>query len=526
MGDKPELLHVPQANAALVVSETCASLIARARKDASNIALHNPEPKLLAAVMLEGKWGLIDRHGSYVVRPSYYKIASFSCGRAAFSNSFVGEQLWNFARRPNRKHNQEILSSAHPDFSPGCWGYLDENGRVAITPRFPYVRQFSEGLAGVMFEGGWGFINKDGDFVLRANLGGVGDFKDGQAIVRSDGRCGIIDRYGRFAVRPKFDFLWEFFDGLACVEVDCKYGYIGRDGEFVIQPQFDWASDFRRGMATVREAERFSEIDKTGRVLFHYGDGAYSLGDFTDGVALVRNKCTIYAEQCGHDVQFDCECEDYPCSCVRSEVECEECSFDYSYYIDIQGREILLDEGIQAVCEFSDGLGLVEKSNCDVYDARDKLYGYVDTAGRVKIPLRYAEASAFKNRRAAVSEDGKTWTLINSEGMRVGSSSFEGIDEFQEGLARMDTGHTHGFNGKYGFIDSEGLVVIEPRFAWLTNFNNGIARFSDKNCMLYDRTAKWGFIDKAGKIIVPCQFEAAKDFEQVALENFRADVVG
>lgn len=49
MADKPELLHVPRANAALVVSETCANLITRARKDAAGLIARYVDPQLPSA---------------------------------------------------------------------------------------------------------------------------------------------------------------------------------------------------------------------------------------------------------------------------------------------------------------------------------------------------------------------------------------------------------------------------------------------------------------------------------------------
>ena len=59
------------------------------------------------------------------------------------------------------------------DFSDGLapvqvgdrWGYIDKNGKVAISPQFNDARGFSSGLAPVGIGTNWGYIDKSGKFV-------------------------------------------------------------------------------------------------------------------------------------------------------------------------------------------------------------------------------------------------------------------------------------------------------------------------------------------------------------------------
>ena len=72
-------------------------------------------------------------------------------------------------------------------------------------------------------------------------------------------------------------------------------------------------------------------------------------------------------------------------------------------------------------------------------------------------------------------------------------------------------------NGRIGFINTEGKMVIEPQFTGATDFHNGIAAvtFAEKRMadILGDEItslkgtalvseAEWGFIDKEGNWIV------------------------
>lgn len=49
-------------------------------------------------------------------------------------------------------------------------------------------------------------------------------------------------------------------------------------------------------------------------------------------------------------------------------------------------------------------------------------------------------------------------------------------------------------DGKYGYIDSTGKFVIEPRFNWAGEFSEGLARVGIGG--------KGGVIDRTGKVVV------------------------
>jgi hypothetical protein len=70
-------------------------------------------------------------------------------------------------------------------------------------------------------------------------------------------------------------------------------------------------------------------------------------------------------------------------------------------------------------------------------------------------------------------------------------------------------------NGKYGYINAFGKVVIKPRFQFVDiSFNEGLARISN--------SGKVGFIDKTGKIVITPKFDYAGIFS----EGFALVIVG
>ena len=62
---------------------------------------------------------------------------------------------------------------------------------------------------------------------------------------------------------------------------------------------------------------------------------------------------------------------------------------------------------------------------------------------------------------------------------------------------------------KYGYRDSNGNIIIEPRFRQARRFKEGLAAVNDGK-WLKDR---WGFIDSRGNFVIPAAYEYAQDFE-------------
>jgi len=68
--------------------------------------------------------------------------------------------------------------------------------------------------------------------------------------------------------------------------------------------------------------------------------------------------------------------------------------------------------------------------------------------------------------------------------------------------------------GKWGYMDNNGVVIIEPKYDIAYNFSDGLAlvgniieRHNDWNKYLY------GYIDDKGKVIIPIRYHRATSFE-------------
>ena len=131
-----------------------------------------------ATIRPKGKWGLVDRSGSWLRKPEFLDIHVFDYGRS--------ELMW------------------------------------AKT------------------EAGWGLIRPDLSWQVEPKYRQPGVIEDGLAAVELDrSRCGFIDASGRTVIEPRFDYVMYFIGPYAPARIDKKFGMIDRTGAWVIEPQYD-----------------------------------------------------------------------------------------------------------------------------------------------------------------------------------------------------------------------------------------------------------------------------------------------
>ncbi len=399
----------------------------------------------LAWVNLGGKWGLIDKSGKEVIKPTYDEVGCFSDGL-----------VWV-------KLNEK-------------YGFIDKSGKEIVKPKYEGAGRFSEGLAGVKTDGKYGYIDESGKVVIKPKYDGALPFSDGLAVVILDGKSGFIDKSGKEIVKPKYDKFYrepDFYDGFAKVSVDGKYGFIGKSGKEIVKPKYDSANDFSEGLAMVRADGKYGFIDKSGKeVIKPKYDSA---NDFNDGLALVElDGKYSFIDKSGKEViklKYD---------------SAESFSEDLALvvlgkkrgFIDKSGKEVIKPKYDRAG-SFSEGRAWVKL---------DWDYGFIDKTGKEVVKLKYEDASNFCNGLAKVGAGGgccKVYGFIDKSGKEVIKPKYDnGSLEFSDGLVKVK------LNGKCGFVDEAGKEVIKPKYDEAGGFSDGLAKVKIGD--------NYGFIDKNG----------------------------
>jgi hypothetical protein len=254
-------------------------------------------------------WGLIDRNGAFVVRPTYSGVKRGGDGLFGVQDA-------------------------------GAWGFINAAGASVIAPRFEDVEPFENGVAAVKMNGKWGYVRTDGtaetaflfieiggregEYVSARDNEGWAVFRlmvngapkrqeiegqrafsisEGTVILRNDGeeKLGAIepskdDGEHGFSVEIEFPSLYSrrnkskflsirrMSEGLAPASTDAnKWGYLHRNShEFLWAGRFEDAQVFSKGFAPVKIAGKWGYIDRQGRIAVQpVYDGAFPLrGDY------------------------------------------------------------------------------------------------------------------------------------------------------------------------------------------------------------------------------------------------------
>lgn len=108
--------------------------------------------------------------------------------------------------------------------------------------------------------------------------------------------------------------------------------------------------------------------------------------------------------------------------------------------------------------------------------------------------------SGYAQELVRFSEEGK-WGFKDTEGNIVIHEKYDRVDDFSEGLALVE------LNFLYGFIDKTGNEIIPLKYNDAKSFSEGLA------CVGIG-LGKYGFIDKTGHEIIPLKYNRAGSFSE------------
>jgi hypothetical protein len=111
-----------------------------------------------------------------------------------------------------------------------------------------------------------------------------------------------------------------------------------------------------------------------------------------------------------------------------------------------------------------------------------------------------------------VEKDGKSG-FIDQTGKLVIPFQFDKASDFHEGLALVTV------NGRKSFIDTTGRILFEAKYDVIREFSEGLCavNLGEKriaNIGLISEPGKWGYIDRTGKLAIPMKFTHAEDFSE------------
>jgi hypothetical protein len=183
-----------------------------------------------------GKWGMIDKTGKWIVKPTYEFIDNFNENMAMVRNN-------------------------------GKYGFIDKTGKVIVDIKFQNLHSMNQGLAAAQVDNLWGYIDKTGKIVIKNQFKSAGEFSEDVAPAADNQKTGFIDKTGKFVIPAQFDRAAKFSNGLAPAQLNKQWGFIDKTGKWIIQPIYFYVLPFNENVAAVSIKNKWGIIDITGKLL-------------------------------------------------------------------------------------------------------------------------------------------------------------------------------------------------------------------------------------------------------------------
>lgn len=440
--------------------------------------LRKPDCGYVRALAFDGQQRIILRNGQ-MVKKSFSFIDTLEEGFARFNiggrhilhtdgdvklsvyNKLVYNEENGWDSSKTSIWTRSFYRNQKVEVSYGKWGFINNDGSVAIEPKYDFVYQFYKGAAIVKFKGKWGVINTNGEFLINPEYYKVERIEREGAVFfyvyKPQPRFGIIDTSGKTLLYPEYHKARNFVEDRLAVKTKKGWTFLDKRLMPIHNAVFEEVRDFSNGLAAVMQNRKWGFINRSGSIVIPciYRD----VIDFKcdRAWALVKGNWILINKD---GKQIGKNTYKYP----------SQFTFNYSIakkekgskygVVNVNGEFVARPKFYQANTFNEFGVAIVKKNS---------FYGLIDTTGKMLTNYSFVKIDSFSSEWAyATNENGLVMLHISGKIIDLNDEFYE-YEPFYDGVSRLK------FNGYYGFIDTSGKTVFPFELNRATNFQNGFA---------------------------------------------------
>jgi hypothetical protein len=298
----------------------------------------------------------------------------------------------------------------------------------------------------------YGLKNIDDSILLKPQFKTLLYFSEGLAFATSDSFHGYIDTNGRQVIRLGKQYYGRHFENSSAniyaatncnIKFPSKIGSIDRKGSIIISPKYDWLSKYSNGRYRALQDSIILILDSNGQFIHEFR----------------KEPPRIYQKMMRR---------------LEPDLPYKEDEFAFFYdakmgFINNQGEEIT---GMKY-----DLVYRFDSKNDLLIVKKDDDYGLINTNGKSILPIEYESINHLKwmSSDLILKQDGK-FGLFNIDDNSIIQCEYNNMRWESEGLIAVSK------NGKWGFIDKMGKLIIPLEYDSVTNFreNESIVLKGDK----------------------------------------------
>lgn len=250
---------------------------------------------------------------------------------------------------PFQKRINLDIEKARQNFLPirekGKWGFVSENNKFKISPRFDWVGKFVNNV----FPGKIGdkiyLVNKSDRVLAKTEYDDIEKYNKDFFLVSKDDKFGIVDQMGLTILPPTYEEIYELSDSAVGYCIYGKCGFLDYCFDSLISNDYHDVGKFKNSLALVYDSSfKIGLINKKGKLLI--------------------NPKYDYAEIMKYGL-------------VKLKVGSK---FDLFKYKDDSIYKISINE--------YDFIGKLNEER--LFVAKNKKSGFLDTSGKVVVPIKYS----------------------------------------------------------------------------------------------------------------------------------------
>lgn len=413
------------------------------------------------ATYLDNKWGVINSNGTTVIENTYDEmIAIPDKEKPVFICIYnVNEETGEYRTKAINEKGEAIFT---------------DYDQVEVIDNFDSKRNiwYEKNVIRVLKDGKYGLINCNGDKITECEYDSIVSLKSVEEnfLVKKDGKVGLINNVGQQIIKPIYSDIRILEEGYSneylIVDDNGKCGVISTSETIIIEPKYEEIKFLHSTEVYSAKIDgKWDLINKNGEIInSDYDDYSYAKGDYVivskgGKYGIITIDGTVKIEPIYTNLKY---------------------AFSVYYIAELDGK-----------------------------------YGVINTDNTSIIPLEYENMYYWEKKDIIIADRSSTETVIFDSNL---TEKISGIFVFEDDYIKAringeDKYYTYQFeekqtkdiltkntlfvskgtNGKYGFVDSQGNVIVE--------YNYDEAKEQNKyGYAAIKLNGLWGSIDKTGKV--------------------------